>query len=84
MMPRPFVSVRPGRPEQCAGLGVSLKQQRTARGRFSDPGAAGTFGPVALALLLGRRGRRTWQCPHSTKGDILALNKGSGFDPQQT
>src|SRR6476619_729480 len=40
--------------------------------------------PVALALLLGRRGRRAWRCPHSAKGDMRALNEGSGFDPQET
>jgi hypothetical protein len=37
--------------------------------------------PVALALLLGRRGRPTWQCPHSAEGDMLALKEGSGFEP---
>jgi hypothetical protein len=29
--------------------------------------------------LLERRGRRTWQCPHSAEGDMRALNEGSGF-----
>jgi hypothetical protein len=35
--------------------------------------------PVALALLLVRRGRRTWRCPHSA--DMRALSEGAGFDP---
>jgi hypothetical protein len=30
---------------------------------------------------LERRGRRTWQCPHSAGRDMRALNEGSGFDP---
>jgi hypothetical protein len=40
--------------------------------------------PVALALLLGRRGRRTWQCPHSAEGDMRALNEGAGVDPNRS
>jgi signal transduction histidine kinase len=29
--------------------------------------------PVALALLLGRHGRRTWQCPHSAEGSSIGV-----------
>jgi hypothetical protein len=44
---------------------------------------------VALAPLLGRRGRSQCecycsrdQCPHSAEGDMRALNEGTGFDPK--
>jgi hypothetical protein len=43
--------LRPGLPEQCAGLGVSLKQQRTACGRFLIPARrAHTAGRTAICF----------------------------------
>jgi hypothetical protein len=46
----------------------------TARGR-SPFRRGGHLQPVVPALLLGRRGRRIWRCPHSAEGDVRALNR---------
>jgi hypothetical protein len=78
------LSVRAGAPER--RVPVSLKSPDHARRRELMLGAAGKrahvhVAPVALALLLGRRGRRTCRCPLPAEGDMRAPNEGAGFDP---